>query len=67
MNLNEIETGDILLSSSRSLIARMIQFFQKVKNKESGKFNHAMIAYRDENNNIFVIEAEKKEYNKLIL
>ena len=58
MNIEEIKTGDILLSSSKSILARAIQFFQG--NKKIAKYNHAMIAYRDDNNILYVFEAEKK-------
>lgn len=58
MNLAEIKTGDVLLVSSKSWLARQIQKFQKKVSPEGGKWNHAAIFHRlyDE---LCVIEADK--------
>jgi hypothetical protein len=54
----EIKTGDCLLVSSKSWLARQIQKFQKMVDKDGGKWNHAAMfwwAYDE----LMVIEAEK--------
>ena len=57
--INTIKTGDTLLVSSKSLLAKLIQKFQKIQNKEAGKWNHAAMFWwgYDE---LFVIEADKR-------
>lgn len=59
MKPNEIKTGDTILVSSHSWLARQIQRFQKIEDKEGGKYNHAMMAvwiWGD----LYVCEADKR-------
>ena len=55
----EINTGDCLLVSSHSWLARQIQRFQKLVNKKGGEWNHAAqfwVCYDE----LFVIESIEK-------
>lgn len=57
-SISEINTGDCLLVSSHSWLARQIQKFQKIVNKDGAKWNHAAqfwVCYDE----LFVIEADK--------
>jgi hypothetical protein len=57
-SINEINTGDCLLVSSKSWLAKQIQRFQKIEDKTGGKYNHAAMfwwAYDE----LMVIEADK--------
>jgi hypothetical protein len=57
-SIRGINTGDALLVSSKSWLARQIQKFQKTQDPEGGKWNHAAMfwwAYDE----LFVIEADK--------
>jgi hypothetical protein len=57
-DINEINTGDNLLVSSKSWLARQIQKFQKIEYPEGGKWNHSAMFWWCYNE-LFVIEADK--------
>lgn len=57
-DVHDIKTGDVLLVSSKSWLARQIQKFQSLQDREGGKWNHGAMfwwAYDE----LMVIEAEK--------
>jgi hypothetical protein len=54
MILTEIKTGDIMLVQTNTLLARAIQFFQKLRFGEGGSYNHAGLFVT---NGVEVIEA----------
>jgi len=54
-----INTGDILLSESKGIIAKAIHQFQRIGNPQGFKYNHAMIAWRCYGK-LFVVEATEK-------
>ena len=58
-DINQIQTGDGLLVSSHSFLARQIQKFQKIQDEQGGKWNHAAVSWwaYDE---LMVIEADTR-------
>lgn len=64
MNLNNVKTGYIILSSSTSPLGEAIQTFQKKQDKIYGIYNHAMIACW-EYDGLYIYEAEKKGIRKI--
>jgi hypothetical protein len=72
MNTTQIQTGDIMLVQTNTILARTIQFFQKLRYREGGEYNHAGV-FEWINNVLYVVEAIKtgiqrtdfvKEYSK---
>ena len=43
--IDSIKTGDLLVVQTNSWLANAIQWFQGLKNKQFGKYNHAMVAW----------------------
>ena len=59
-----MKTGDIILESGKSEQAEIIQSFQEIQDKESGKWNHSGTIYVTKYD-IFVIEASYIQQRKL--
>lgn len=56
MNIHDIHTGDIGLVQNTTVLARIIQFFQKLRNKKGYQYNHSFIFWWCYGK-LFVIEA----------
>jgi len=55
MKLENIQTGDIMLVETNTFLARAIQFFQKLRYGEGGRYNHAGILTVDDSKSQFSV------------